>query len=451
MLAAAAAGPVLPVYVLDDETPGEWAIGAAQRWWLHRSLASLGAELARLGAPLLLRRGRAGRVVPELAAAVGAETVHALRHYEPWWRQAEAEVDADAKLHLYDGQFLAPPPSVTGKTGARYRIFTPFWNALKTQMPPLPPLPAPERLTPVPNAPAGDALDDWHLLPTRPDWSGGFGDWRPGEAGAHAALAAFVARAEAYAHGRNLPGTEGSSRLSPFLHHGEISAATAWHAVSDAAGADAAEPYLRELGFRDFATGLIDQFPDYATRPSRAQFDRFPHLDIGGADGSLTFIAWARGRTGYPIVDAGLRQLWATGWMHNRVRMIASSFAVKHLLIDWRDGERWFWDTLVDADLGNNAFGWQWIMGSGVDSSPFNRVFNPVGQSEKFDANGTYIRRWVPELAALPDAALHAPWTADPATLAAAGVVLGDSYPLPVVDHAYARDRALKAYDAAKA
>jgi deoxyribodipyrimidine photo-lyase len=217
-----------------------------------------------------------------------------------------------------------------------------------------------------------------------------------------------------------------------------------WHAVHDAVGT-AAEPFLREVGWRDFATGLIDQFPDYHERPSRGQFERFGHRRA-----AADLRAWQRGLTGYPIVDAGMRQLWRTGWMHNRVRMIAASFLVKHLLIDWREGFRWFWDTLVDADLGNNALGWQWIMGSGVDSSPFNRIFAPVGQGEKFDAEGDYVRRWVPELARLPADVIHRPWEADPLTLHAAGVRLGETYPLPIVDHAAARTRALDAYAAAK-
>ncbi len=331
---------------------------------------------------------------------------------------------------------------MTGGSGARYRIFTPFWNALQRQMPPAPPEPAPMIRFAAP--PPSDELADWRLLPTHPDWSGGFAVWTPGEAGAHAALDAFAGNVRAYDHGRNLPGEALTSRLSPHLHMGEISPAQVWHALHSAAG-DHALPFLREIGWRDFAAGLVDQFPDVAERPGRPAFARFPHRD---APHDLD--AWRHGRTGYPIVDAGMRQLWATGWMHNRVRMIASSFLVKHLLIDWRAGERWFWDTLVDADLGNNSLGWQWIMGSGVDSSPFTRIFAPVGQSEKFDAEGRYIRQWVPELAKLPAAAIHAPWAADAPTLAQAGVRLGATYPRPIVDHAVARARALAAYASLK-
>jgi deoxyribodipyrimidine photo-lyase len=294
-------------------------------------------------------------------------------------------------------------------------------------------------------APASDDLADWRLLPTSPDWSGGFAMWTPGEAGAAARLAEFLTVAGGYDKGRNLPSQDGSSRLSPHLALGEISIRQVWHAVADAIPAVEAEPYLRELGWRDFAANILDQFPDHGDVPGRAQFD-----SIGFRDAPGELAAWQQGRTGYPIVDAGMRQLWATGWMHNRVRMIAASFLVKHLLIDWRDGERWFWDCLVDADLGANSLGWQWVMGSGVDSSPFNRIFAPVTQSAKFDA-GAYIRRWVPELANLRDADIHAPWEAEPLMLRAAGVALGRNYPHPIVGHAEGRARALAAYADAKA
>lgn len=436
--AAAAAGPVVAVFVLDDDTPGTWRVGAAQRWWLHHSLAALDADLRRTGGELVLRRGRPGVVLPAIAASVGATAVHALRAVEPWAKAQEAGVAAALDLVLYDGAYLAPPGLVTAGGGGRYRIFTPFWNALLRIMPPAAPHPAPMiRFAP---PPPSDSLAEWGLLPTKPDWSAGFDAWTPGEAGAHAALDAFSANVHAYDIGRNLPGEALTSRLSPHLHHGEISAAQVWAALHGAAG-DHALPFLREIGWRDFAANLVDQFPDFAEVPNRPAFARFPFRD---APDELA--AWQHGHTGYPIVDAGMRELWSRGWMHNRVRMITASFLVKHLLIDWREGARWFWDTLIDADYGNNSLGWQWIMGSGVDSSPFIRVFNPVTQSTKFDTKGGYIRRWVPELAALPDALIHAPWTAEPAHLVAAGVRLGSTYPLPVVDHGAARARALAAY-----
>ncbi|TRW14762.1 cryptochrome/photolyase family protein [Glacieibacterium frigidum] len=425
--AAARAGPVIAVYVLDDETPGNWRIGGAQRWWLHHSLAALAASLEAQGVPLVLRRGRAGTVIPELVRTSGAGAVHALWHYEPWARVQQAEVAAECELQLHDGNYLLPPGTVRTGSGGPFRIFTPFWRALQQHMPPPPPTPVPA-LTAAP-VPDSDTLADWQLLPTRPDWSKGFNVWTPGEAGAHAALDAFAGKAAAYDRARNFPAEAGSSRLSPHLHFGEVSPGQVWHAVPDS------DSYRREIAWRDFAAGLIDTFPDSHETPGRAQFVDFAHRD---APDELR--AWQQGRTGYPIVDAGMRELWATGWMHNRVRMIAASFLVKHLLIDWRAGSRWFWDTLVDADLGNNSLGWQWIMGSGVDSSPFNRIFAPVTQSAKFDASA-YIRKWVPELARVPEAAIHAPWEAGGAR----------GYPPPLVDHAVARARALAAYAATRA
>lgn len=426
LAAAARAGPVLPVYVLDDETPGRWRIGRAQRWWLHHSLAALDADLKARGLRLLLLRGRAATVLPQLAEATGAAAIHALWHYEPWWRTAQEEVASAVELHLHDGAFLAPPGTVRGGSGAPYKIFTPFWNALKLRMPPHDPVPVPAMT--MAEAPTGDRLDDWQLLPTTPDWSGGFDVWTPGDAGAQANLAAFAENARDYERARNYPAEAGSSRLSPHLHFGEVSPAQVWHAVPDS------DSFRREIGWRDFSTGLIDSIPGYHEQHGRAQFAGF-----GFRDAADELRAWQHGRTGYPIVDAGMRQLWATGWMHNRVRMIAASFLVKHLLIDWRRGAEWFWDTLVDADLGNNSLGWQWIMGSGVDSSPFNRIFAPVGQSAKFEA-AAYIREWVPELRGLSDDRIHAPWES--------GGVRG--YPPPLVDHAAARARALAAYGAMK-
>ncbi len=440
VVAAAGAGPVIALYVLDDATPGDFRMGAAQRWWLHHSLVALDAALRALGGALVLRRGRAGVVVPQVAAETGADAVHVLRRTEPWCLTQVTEVAAATHLVLHDGSYLAPPETVISGSGGRYRIFTPYWKTLQQRMPSPRPSPVPDRMT-FALPPEVDTLDDWNLLPSSPDWSSGFGIWIPGEAGAVTQLDRFVAHAADYDTGRNLPSQDGSSRMSPHLALGEISVATVWHAAADAAGA-AAEPYLRELAWRDFASGLIDQFPDYGWVPSRPAFDSLATRD---APGDLA--AWQRGRTGYPIVDAGMRQLWASGWMHNRVRMIAASFLVKHLLIDWRQGERWFWDCLVDADYGNNSLGWQWIMGSGVDSSPFTRIFAPVTQSSKFDA-ADYIRTWVPELARLPDDAIHAPWEADAMTLRMAGVTLGGNYPQPIVGHAEARARALAAYAA---
>jgi deoxyribodipyrimidine photo-lyase len=436
LAAAAAEGPVLAVYVLDDETPGDWRIGAAQRWWLHHMLKALADALAARGVPLVLRRGRAAEEVARLAREVGAARVHCLAHQEPWWCAAEAALAEVVELVRHPGRLLAESGLVRTGTGGRFRIFTPFWRALQQQMPPPAPQPVPESLRGMASPPRGERLEDWDLLPRAPDWAGGFAHWTPGAAGAAERLETFAEEVGGYDQNRNLPSIDGTSSLSPHLHFGEISPATVWHALARRTGA---EPYLRELGWRDFAANLILQLPDYATANGRPAMDALRWRTGEAADAD--FRAWTRGRTGYPIVDAGMRQLWHIGWMHNRVRMITASFLVKHLLIDWRRGERWFWDCLVDADYGNNSVNWQWVAGTGVDSSPFGRIMAPLVQSPKFDAAG-YIREWVPELAGLDDAAIHDPHAAG---VAPAG------YPRPRIGHREGRERALAAAAAARA
>ncbi|MDB5687513.1 MAG: deoxyribodipyrimidine photo-lyase [Rhizorhabdus sp.] len=431
VVAATSEGPWVGVYVLDDEAPGAWKIGGAQRWWLHHSLEALGRDLASRGGRLVLRRGDAVEQICDVAEAIGAGHVDAIRHYEPWWQEAEAALALRFDLRLHDGGRLAPPDRVLTGAHGRYKVFTPYWRALKEQMPPPRPLSAPEEMKALDMRIDSDALGDWDLLPAHPDWAAGFDIWTPGEAGAQEALADFVPRLENYGEARNLPSIEGTSRLSAHLHFGEISPATVWHyAARKARGA--AEPWLREVGWRDFSANVIDILPGYGAENGREAYDHFRWRKGAAAD--RDFRAWTRGRTGYPIVDAGMRELWATGVMHNRVRMIAASFLVKHLLIDWRRGERWFWDTLVDADYGNNAVNWQWIAGTGIDSNPFGRIMAPLLQSRKFDA-GDYIRRWVPELAEIDGDAIHDPH--------AAGVAL--SYPAPLIGHREARARALAA------
>ena len=395
-------------------------MGGASRWWLHHSLASLDADLRAMGSRLILRRGKCDDVLAALAGEIGATRVHALRHYEPWWRNAERAVAKRLDLVCHDGNYLAPAGSVRTGSGDLYKIFTPFWRALQLQLPPPEPVAAPRAIEAPPHWPASDHLDNWDLLPTHPDWATGFAEeWTPGEAGAHVRLADF--EASGYDIRRNLPSDEGTSRLSPHLHFGEISPAAIWHKIDDTT-------YLSELGWRDYAQNVILQLPDYATKNGRAQFDNMAWCDARSA-----YITWQRGLTGYPIVDAGMRQLWSSGWMHNRVRMIAASFLVKHLLIDWRLGEQWFWDTLIDADHGSNAVNWQWVAGTGIDANMFSRIMAPLVQSEKFDA-ADYIRRWVPEVAHLSDADIHDP----PDDLRGA-------YPPKIIGHREARERALAA------
>jgi deoxyribodipyrimidine photo-lyase len=437
--AAAALGPVIPVYVLDDETPKHRRMGAASRWWLHHSLASLDADLRKAGSRLMLRRGKCDEVLAALAAETGARSVHAMHHVEPWWRNAERAVGKALNLTLHHGLYLAPPGSVLTGGGTPFKIYTPFWRALSERMPPPEPLPAPKLTAPA-AWPASERLEDWGLLPTRPDWAGGMrAEWTPGERGAHDRIESFVAIAAQYAERRNLPSQQGSSRLSPHLHFGEVSPAQVWHAVAAARneGVGPVGTFLGELGWRDYAANVIHQFPDYAARSYKAEFERLEWRSGPAAEADLK--AWQQGRTGYPIVDAGMRELWATGWMHNRVRMIAASFLIKHLLIDWRRGEEWFWDTLVDADYAQNAVNWQWSAGSGVDANMFVRIMAPLTQSPKFAAGG-YIRRWVPELAGLGDGEIHDP-----------GLLRPRDYPPRIVEHAAARARALSAWELLKA
>ncbi|MBW6526141.1 DNA photolyase family protein [Sphingomonas sp. RHCKR7] len=423
LVAAAHSGAVIPVYVLDDESPGAWKIGEAQRWWLHHSLAALGKALEKKHSRLILRRGRAAEVLTALLEETGAERVHAIRHYEPWWRDAETAL-GDRLCH-YDGNHLARIEDVTTGGGAPYRIYSSFWKGLQPHLPPQQPLAVP-RTIPAPDRwPGSDSLADWKLLPSAPDWSGGF-DWTPGETEALAKVKHLAL--DGYDERRNLPSEEGTSRLSPHLHFGEVSPRTVWHAT----GAGDVT-FRKELAWRDFTDGVVLALPDYADANGRDRYDRLPWRSGTAAQSDLR--AWQRGRTGYPIVDAGMRQLWQTGWMHNRVRMITASFLTKHLLIDWREGERWFWDCLVDADYGNNSVNWQWVAGTGVDANMFGRIMAPIGQSEKFGA-GDYIRRWVPELEHLPDAAIHDPEAAGCRPAA---------YPAMLIGHREARERALAA------
>ena len=445
-----ARGPVLPVYILDDSA-GQRPLGGASRWWLDKSLARLDEALRAAGSRLILRKGPAEAVLRDLIETTGAGAVHWNRLYDA----GSIDRDSRIKSHLqgrgiacrsFKAGLLNEPWEVANGAGDPYRVFTPYWRAARSQLGVILPAAAPAAL-PAPAAwPASENLADWSLHPGSPDWSGGFAEWRPGEAGAAALLKGFLEGPLAtYGEDRNRPDRVGTSRLSPHMHFGEIGPAQIWRATQDAVARGAspgeADKFLSEVGWREFHHHLLFYNPDLATKNFRPEWDRFIWRDDEPG-----FEAWTRGRTGYPIVDAGMRELWTTGFMHNRVRMIVASFLIKDLLIDWRRGEAWFWDTLLDADIAQNAANWQWVAGSGADASPYFRIFNPITQGQKFDPDGLYIRRWTPELARLPAAVIHAPWTADPAILAAAGVRIGRDYPAPMVDHGWARDRALKAY-----
>ncbi len=450
--AAALAGPVIPLFIL-DEAAGTRPLGGAARWWLDKSLRALSADLADRGTPLVLRRGPAEQVLQEVIAEAGAGSVYWNRLYDPSAVCRDGKIkavlrDAGVITRSFNGALLNEPWTVKTGAGGPYRVFTPYWRAARPFADESAPDTTPPRLQGFGVSLASDRLDDWSLHPHTPDWSAGFKDWRPGEAGAQARLTSFLSSSvDNYVDLRDRPAVSGTSRLSPYLHFGEISPRQVWAAGKCAVAERRAslrqvDGFLRELGWREFNHQLGFHFPRMEQEGFNPRFLNFPwREDPVGVE------AWRRGRTGFPIVDAGMRELWATGWMHNRLRMIAASFLIKDLLVDWRVGEAWFWDTLVDADLANNLAGWQWVAGSGADAAPYFRVFNPVLQGEKFDPDGTYVRRWVPELARLPNACIHQPWRADTDILAAADVRLGVTYPAPIVDHAVARDRALAAYE----
>jgi deoxyribodipyrimidine photo-lyase len=458
LTAGAKAGALTCVYLLDEDSAGFRPHGGASRWWLAQSLRALDADLRKLGQTLVLRRGKAAEVIPALAREAGATQVTWNRRYDRAGIAADEAVIAALKSQglsggTFPGNVLVEPGKLLNKDSGPLRVFTPFWKRVLSLGDPRKPLLAPARMPPPP-AVTSDRLDDWQLEPARPDWAGGLRDtWTPGEAAARERLADFLDDIRGYADDRNRPDRPVTSRLSPHLRFGEISPAEIFHAAcfaadkGDSLGTPSRdiEKFLSELGWREFSWHLLHHFPDLATKNLQSRFDAFPWRSDDAA-----LKAWQRGRTGYPIVDAGMRELWHTGWMHNRVRMVAASFLIKHLLIDWRIGEQWFWDTLVDADRANNTASWQWVAGSGADAAPYFRIFNPVLQGEKFDPNGAYVRRWVPELAALPDRFVHKPWTASSLELAQARVTLGKTYPVPIVDHDTARKRALAAFQRVK-
>ncbi|UYN93406.1 MAG: deoxyribodipyrimidine photo-lyase [Enhydrobacter sp.] len=437
--------PVVPLYILDEETPGLRAAGAASRWWLHGSLHMLAASLAKLGSRLILRRGPARRVIEEIVGEADAAALYWNRAYDRSGMARDGEIKQTLErrglvAEGLKGNLLFEPWQARKPDDTPYKVFTAFWRACRALPPPGPLLPAPARLPGPAHWPRSDALDALCLRSSAAADKSDLGSvWAPGEASAIARLATFVDDGlDRYRLTRDLPGTAGTSRLSPHLAFGEIGPRQAWRAATAAGLSASTEKFLAELGWREFAYSLLFHLEDPSGQNMRSEFDSFPW-----APGSASLDAWREGRTGYPIVDAGMRELAATGWMHNRVRMIVASFLTKHLLVDWRQGERWFWESLVDADPANNAVGWQWVAGSAADAQPYFRVFNPVLQGEKFDPRGGYVRRWLPELASLPDDAVHRPWTA-PRPLYV------DRYPPPIVDHAAARQRALEAFRSLK-
>lgn len=448
--ATQADAPLIFLYVLDETQVRP--LGGASRWWLAQSLRALQGALKNLGGTLVLRRGPAADVIGKLAREVDARGVV--------WNTSDVPPQAHLERHVgevldkaginwkaFPGDLLVKPQNVRNKEGRGLRVFTPFWKRVLSMSDPATPLPAPKKLaafTPV----SSDDLVSWNLEPKHPDWAGGLREtWTPGEAAAQERLNDFLESGiKGYSNLRDRPDRDGTSRLSPHLRFGEISPRQVWYAANFAVAQNPAiasdvGKFLSELGWREFSRHLLHDLPDLAEKNLQTSFDAFPWRCDAKA-----LRAWQRGLTGYPIVDAGMRELWHTGVMHNRVRMVVASFLVKHLLLDWRDGEKWFWDTLVDADPGSNPASWQWVAGSGADAAPYFRVFNPILQGEKFDPDGAYVSKWIPELSKLPPKLIHQPWEATQMELTEAGIKLGETYPEPIVDHKTARERALAAY-----
>jgi deoxyribodipyrimidine photo-lyase len=452
-LAAALAAGQVPVciYIHEPEEEGDWAPGAASDAWRHHSLAALDADLRERGSRLRIFRGPSRAVLEALAAACDAEAVYWTRRYEPAVERRDATIkralrEQGLRAESFNGALMFEPWQRATKQGDPYRVFTPFWRSALADWHMPATIDAPRSLPDLDGDPDGIALEQLKLRPAR-GWDATFWDhWIPGEAGAHEALDVFIDGAlRGYREGRDRPDQVGTSRLSPHLHFGEIApwrVVSALEEVRTAANGADIDAYVRELGWREFAHHLLHHFP----HPPEGNFNpRFDDFAWAKRDGR-TLEAWRTGRTGVPIVDAGLRELWHTGWMHNRVRMIVASYLCKHMRQHWREGARWFWDTLVDADLANNTLGWQWVAGTGADASPYFRVFNPVTQSSKFDPDGRYVARWVPELAGLPVSLRHAPWT-DPGKLRRHAP---DYPPHPIADLAAGREAALAAYRALK-
>lgn len=449
LAAAVARGRVVPVFILDD-TDTRWRPGSAGLWWLHHSLTALRQELGALS----LYRGDPKTILPKLVSDAKASAVLWNRCYEPHAIKRDTTIKERLKkdgvvVESFNAALLNEPWDIQTGGGGPYKVFTPYWRAAQARGFAAP-MAKPKTID-AHRLASSEKLEDWNLLPTKPNWAKGFSEqWTPGEQGALDRFEQFIAESLAsYGELRDRPDKPATSRLSPHLHFGEISprqiyARLATHQDDKSKSVGIAK-FMSEIGWREFAHHLLYHFPTLPDENWRAAFDAYPWRTS-----ARDLKAWQRGMTGYPLVDAGMRELWATGFMHNRVRMIAASFLIKHLRLDWRLGEQWFWDTLVDADLANNAAGWQWVAGSGADASPYFRIFNPMAQGEKFDPNGDYVRRWCPELAKLPHKFIHAPFKADDETLKNAGVVLGKTYPKPIVDHDGARKAALDGYKAVK-
>ncbi len=451
LTAAAQQGPVIPIYIFDENSLVR-SRGAAQKWWLYHSLLALSKDFKKHGLNLVFKRGPTLTVLKQVVQQTGIGTVFWNKGFTPEQVNSDKELDSSLQklgitTSLCDDGLLSKLGQPRTQQNNDYTVFTPYWNALKLSQIPYP-IGVPQDLKSGKYKIDSDSIGDWGLLPTGPDWAKGFSVWTPGEDAARHQLGQFLSqKIDGYAHARDRPDKNATSQLSPHLALGEITPRQIWHATLAAMETEGGRldsdgwKFLSELGWREFSAYLLHYFPNLPKQSFRPRFHNFPwKKDLS----HLT--TWQKGRTGYPIIDAGMRQLWHIGWMHNRVRMIVASFLCKQLLTHWAEGEAWFWDTLVDADLASNTANWQWVAGSGADAAPYFRIFNPILQGQKFDPQGHYVRQWIPELAQLENSVIHTPWQATPAALKAAKITLGKTYPLPIVDHAQARKRALSAY-----
>lgn len=434
---------VVPLYIYDEDAARK--IGAAKQLWLHHALENLADNLREVGSELILRNGTEKSVLESVITETDAKAVYWNRRYEPQAIEKDIALKSDIKdrglmVESFKGHLLHEPTQLTTKAGTPFKVFTPFWRTLDATIEVQVPYPAPKTVPQLPQKLESATLDSLGLLPTRPDWSGTIVEkFTPGESTAQTILHDYLDNdVSKYKDQRDFPALDATSKLSPYLTFGEISPRQIWHASENISGA---QPFRRQLAWRDFSYHLLFHNPGLDQVNFNRAFDAFQW------DKNDELLAiWQKGKTGYPIVDAGMRELWQTGYMHNRVRMIVASFLTKHLLIDWREGEKWFWDTLVDADPANNTAGWQWVAGSGADASPYYRIFNPIIQGKKFDADGEYVKKYIPELKDLDPKYIHAPWETPEAVLKSISLEFGRDYPKPIVEHSFARNRALEAY-----